>query len=302
MGASKENKRRREERIRSLLDRPPEAYGRPPAGTVADNRRTEPAEPGKTTAGQGIRAAEPDPEIEWKRKSREWLHAVHGGEREGTRDDEYPSGRMPGSGRQSTGFLRRLVLSAVLFGAVWGLFRLDMPWAEPARAFVIAALTEEMDTAAVAAWYRDTFAGAPSFIPSFGTAGTESRSVDGTVRLPVVAPVPGGSVVRSFAETLNGVEIYGAADSAVRAMETGRVSRVSADGAGGVRVVIRHADKVESIYGKLFEATVQEGDWVEAGDRIGTLGREKDGAFGLLFFSVQVDGKVVDPTDVVPLD
>ncbi|EXX91362.1 M23 family metallopeptidase, partial [Paenibacillus darwinianus] len=253
MGSGNENKRRREERIRMLLDRSRQTFGRAPSGPPAEPRGIGSAEPHKY-------AAEPDPEIEWKRKSKEWLREINGADSLGTSQtshDRSPLDRMPSGSRMLTGLLRRFALSALVFGAVWVLFRLDMPGAGPARAFVVAALTEEMDTAAVATWYRDAFAGAPSFIPSFGTEGTESRRADGTVRIPIVAPVQGGSIVRSFAETLNGVEIYGAAGTAVAAMETGRVSGVFIEGPGAVRVVIRHADKVESVYGKLAEAAVQ---------------------------------------------
>jgi|CeladaMinimDraft_18_1061708.scaffolds.fasta_scaffold03490_1 stage IV sporulation protein FA len=246
--------------------------------------------PGRRTESR----AERDPETEWKRRSREWLAAS---------DESRAPGMFDGDEPRRGGLLRSLLarcaVSAALFLAVWGLFRLDEPWAAAPQRLIAQALTEDMDTRAAAEWYRRTFAGSPAFLPIFGQE--EDRTEDGP-GIPVVAPVASGEVVRPFAETLAGVEIAGESGAVVTAAETGRVTHVTGGEEEGYSVVIRHAGKRMTVYGRLGTVFVEPDDWVEAGDRIGALPETKDGSRSLLYFAVRVDGRYVDPADVVPLD
>jgi len=290
-------KRRRAERIRAILEG---NLNEPAAGGV----RHEKAKPAQTPpaggAAEAPRAAhvrddreERDPETEWKRRSREWLAEA---------DADRASGRSGGDHPRSgllRGLLARTAASAALFAAVWGLFQSDEPWASAPQRLIAQALTEDMDTRAAAEWYRRTFAGSPAFIPIFRQE--EDRAEDGP-GLPVVAPVASGEVVRSFAETLAGIEIAVSPGATVTAAETGRVTHVTGGGAEGYSVVIRHAGGRMTVYGRLGRVDVEPDDWVEAGDRIGALPVPKDGSRSLLYFAVRIDGRYVDPADVVPLD
>ena len=239
--------------------------------------------------------AERDPETEWKQRSREWLAASGRDRAPGLFGGEEPRQR----GGMIRSLLVRLAVSGVLFAAVWGLFQLDEPWASAPQRLIAQALTEDMDTRAAAEWYQRTFAGSPAFIPIFGQ---EEERMDGGPGLPVVAPVASGEVVRSFAETLAGIEIAGEPGSVVTAAETGRVTHVTGGENEGYSVVIRHAGKRMTVYGRMKSVFVAPDDWVEAGDRIGVLPETEDGSRSLLYFAVRVDGKYVDPADVVPLD
>ncbi|MGU3473015.1 peptidoglycan DD-metalloendopeptidase family protein [Paenibacillus sp. D51F] len=263
--------------------------------------------------------SEKDPELEWKRSANPWqrLEEASGSLSAPFRKQE---GRTPSSGRRSgsggsrsgsggtSGFRRelqvKLLLSAVLFGAVWGLFQLSGGAARQGQALVTEALTEQMDFTRLAGWYNQVFAGAPSFIPGFGIRdGEQTASVGGTVKPETVSPLEGGAVVKTFAESLGGVEMAGQAGGAVRAAEQGRVQVVSADDAKGPTIVIQHADGRTTYYGQLGEAGVQVNDWVTAGQVIGKMGSAAaDGSLPLLYFAVKDNDRYVDPAEVVPLD
>jgi Membrane-bound metallopeptidase len=296
-------KRRRAERIRAILEanrseadaagnRPASAEpeGIPVHGGISGGRAAAP----RPAAAPNDRA-ERDPETEWKQRSREWLAASGRGRASGLFDGEEP---QRGGGLLRS-LLARSAVAAVMFAAVWGLFQLDEPWASAPQRLIAQALTEDLDTQAAAEWYRKTFAGSPAFIPIFGQ---EEGRTDGGPGLPVVAPVASGEVVRTFAETLSGIEIAGEPGAVVTAAETGRVTHVAGGESEGYSVVIRHAGNRMTVYGRMKSVFVEPDDWVEAGDRIGALPETDDGSRSLLYFAVRVDGKYVDPADVVPLD
>lgn len=295
-------KRRREERIRAILE------ANRTAADAAGGRSASIEPDGVPVSGGAavdrVPASRPerfrddreerDPETEWKRRSREWLAAADPGRASGL-----SGGDEPRRGGMLRSLLGRTAAAAVLFGAVWGLFQVDEPWASAPQRLIAQALTEDMDTRAAAEWYRKTFAGSPAFIPIFGQ---EKDRTNGGPGLPVVRPVMSGEVVRPFAETLAGIEIAGESGAVVTAAETGRVTHVTGGGDDGYSVVIRHAGRRMTVYGRLESVFVAPDDWVEAGDRIGVLPETEDGSRSLLYFAVRIDGKYVDPADVVPLD
>lgn len=205
------------------------------------------------------------------------------------------------------GLFVQTVIAAALFAIVFFLFKTDNPIAKRSQAFVTTALTEKMDFQGAEELYKKWFAGAPSFIPFFGRENDEdSRLTTGTVELPVVSPLTKGSVVRSFAQTLSGVEISGSPEQPVLAAETGRVTLVSQDGENGETVVVQHAGGRSTVYGHLGSAIVAVDDWVEVGKTIGKLPAastaDADRGQSLLYFAVKENGRYVDPADVVPLD
>ncbi|WP_337099533.1 M23 family metallopeptidase [Paenibacillus sp. YIM B09110] len=199
-------------------------------------------------------------------------------------------------------FMWKLAIAVLLFGGVWAMFGNDSEWSLKGQAIVKNALTEEIDFAAAAAWYKETFAGAPSFIPIFEDNKGEAIGADGSVKLPVVAPLVSGALVRTFAETLNGVELAGASEETVVAVETGQVIVITDGDDKGASIVIQHANKRVSVYGKLGEMEVKVDDWVEAGDPIGKLLKASDTEPSLLYFAVMENDKYVDPLDVIPFD
>jgi septal ring factor EnvC (AmiA/AmiB activator) len=100
--------------------------------------------------------------------------------------------------------------------------------------------------------------------------------------------VNGGDTLR------NGIELSLAEGGPVTAVHDGVVSYAAPFTGYGNLVIVEHGEGAHSLYGHLAGASVNKGDKVTAGDRIGLSGRNPAGnpAF---YFELRVDGKPVDP-------
>ncbi|MDQ6418623.1 M23 family metallopeptidase [Paenibacillus sp. LHD-117] len=313
MGLRDDVKHRRHEKIKTLLE---EFAAKQEAGRIKEARedahlvfpvaqsdrvmreeRNEP--PGDYS---------PDPELAWKRNPNPWS----------AWSEESREGNMPRSFVRQTrtyedsvlpprsGWTRfrkdlqwKAVVALLLFGGVYGMFQYHADWSQKGQQLVKQALTDEFDFAAAAVWYKEVFAGAPSFIPMFQGDPSDALGVDGGVKGTVVVPIQEASLIRTFAELLNGVELAGASEAPVAAAETGRVIVVTKERDS---VLIQHANNRVTVYGKLGGATVSVNDWVEAGDPIGKLQKAADGGQSLLYFAVKQDDRYMDPLDVITID
>lgn len=331
MGVRNDVKLRRQEKIRSLLhqyreqsnpemDDPQPRRGWPNGSAPADVGDVEEQDIWRSmpdrVAGQtekaGVKPLAPvnqtqDPELAWKKNPNPWASWDNGnpsssGARSYVKSQHTDDFEPPGGGGWSSlrkEFAWKLVLSAALFGGIWMMFELDHPLAKQGQHFVTEAMTDEMNFDAVALWYKDVFAGAPSFIPIFEERNGGTAFVDGEPNTPIVAPIEDAAVVRTFAELLNGIELAGSSAAPVVAAETGRVIQVTEKGDS---ILIQHANDRITIYGKLATASVAVNDWVEAGQPIGSLQAAADGEQSFLLFSIKQNDRYVDPLDVIPLD
>ena len=119
-----------------------------------------------------------------------------------------------------------------------------------------------------------------------------------------------GEILRRFGpvgmgERNNGVNIGAAQGAEVRAAAAGRVGYVGDDLAGqGLTVLIVHRDGWRSVYGHLGSAVVRDGDDVQAGQAIGTVGTTAgDGRPSIHFETWRMRGDeptAVDPLSVLP--
>lgn len=78
---------------------------------------------------------------------------------------------------------------------------------------------------------------------------------------------------------------YGAGE--VRASAPGEVMSVSSDAVGKGVVRIRHASGMETLYGNLVQVSVEEGEWLEIGAKIG--------AAKALQYELRGEGRPMDP-------
>ncbi len=119
-----------------------------------------------------------------------------------------------------------------------------------------------------------------------------------------------GEILRRFGpvgmgERNNGVNIGAAQGSEVRASAAGRVGYVGDDLAGqGLTVLIVHRDGWRSVYGHLGSTTVRDGDDVQAGQVLGTVGTTAgDGQPSIHFETWRMRGDeptAIDPLSVLP--
>lgn len=229
-----------------------------------------------------------DPEEWWKQRMKR-------------RDDaEEPPGGSA-FGRLIRSLAMRTLWALVLFGAVWGWLRLELPGGDTMRKWLSVALHEDMDVEAVRAWYEATFAGSPAFLPLF-----RDKTPDGAEAVwggsATVPPVE-GRLVETFGQNGNGVRFAAPAASSVRAVYAGLVMQVVRNEDGASTILIRHPNHVITVYGQVDTPTVRANDWVEAGQTIGRLAADADGeAEAFLDFAVRQNGRTLDPAAVIPLD
>lgn len=270
-----------------------------------------------------------DPEKAWKIREKELLRWYEEGDRyRGASGRSGDSGRSypgspggpgsPGYGGPTPpayvtgpaggrGFGRTMAvqtLAAVLvFAAVVGVSRIDTPWAAEAKRQIRTVLTEDMNFEQAAAWYGRTFEGAPSLLPAFGVK---------TGATKVHAPVPAsrfiqpvkGQAKEEFKASGQGIWIDTKPDAHVAAMDDGRIEYAGDRTDTGYTLVIQHADGYLVTYGGLKPFKWEAGDWVKAGDVIGSAGaneKTEEGS-GSVFLAVMKDQRYIDPLDVVTLD
>ncbi|MBQ8686993.1 MAG: M23 family metallopeptidase [Ruminococcus sp.] len=119
----------------------------------------------------------------------------------------------------------------------------------------------------------------------------------------VMQPFSNGELVKSETtgtwQTHNGADIAGEEGAAVCAIDNGTVAEVTKDPLWGICVSIDHGNGVVSRYcGLSASLSVQNGDTVESGQTIGTVGNTADMESkqeSHLHFEVQKNGVYVDP-------
>lgn len=109
---------------------------------------------------------------------------------------------------------------------------------------------------------------------------------------PVEPACPGGHFH-------SGIDLAAPAGTPVRTPDGG-VARVGEGGPCGLHVLIRHGSGIETLYCHLSEATVADGQPVEAGQRIGSVGASGFATGPHLHFEVHRDGRAVDPATWLP--
>lgn len=106
-----------------------------------------------------------DPEYVWKLKNKQWQREQRAAEF-GAKTSELETGNWLSlfTGRY---VMMQLLIAALLFLLLWGLFQTDKPWAQKSQLFVERTLTEPFEFEVIARWYQQYFQGTPSFIPAF---------------------------------------------------------------------------------------------------------------------------------------
>ena len=94
--------------------------------------------------------------------------------------------------------------------------------------------------------------------------------------------------------TRNGIEMSLAEGRPVTAVHDGVVSYAAPFTGYGNLVIVEHGEGGHSLYGHLAGASVNKGDKVDGGSRIGLSGRNPAGN-PALYFELRIDGKPVDP-------
>lgn len=112
-----------------------------------------------------------------------------------------------------------------------------------------------------------------------------------------------GRVIRLFHADSNlakGIDISAARGTDIRTAAAGKVVYAGSGIIGyGKLIIIKNSEQFLSAYADNDQMLVKEGDVVQAGDRIATMGLGRDG-HPLLHFEIRRNGKPVDPLQYLP--
>ena len=184
---------------------------------------------------------------------------------------------------QGDKLLRNSAIACALLLGILALGNLRQPWAEKASESIERAMTMHInldDSIGELTFVRQIMPeSALVFLNVSGGAGM-TRPCDGAVVHP-------WSAMQPWLVFEDGVRPVCAADS-------GTVTAVSALSGGNQGILIDHGDGMESLYANLSEVTVQSGDRIARGQRLGAC---ENG----LYFELRQGGESVDPTGALGL-
>jgi septal ring factor EnvC (AmiA/AmiB activator) len=127
--------------------------------------------------------------------------------------------------------------------------------------------------------------------------GTSFKALRGSLELPAEAKV----IVRYGSQRKignlrwKGVMLAGKLGSDIHAVYAGRVVYADWMRGFGLLLIIDHGDSYLSLYGQNESLLVEEGDWVETGQTIATMGKSGGSSRPSLYFEVRYKGKPQNP-------
>ncbi|HBE93368.1 MAG TPA: hypothetical protein DDW55_12940 [Gammaproteobacteria bacterium] len=123
------------------------------------------------------------------------------------------------------------------------------------------------------------------------------RDHRGKLSLPVKARISESFGSRRKIGNLRwqGILLHGKSGSKINAVYNGRVVYADWMRGFGLLLIIDHGDGYMSLYGHNESVLVEEGDWVESGQAISTMGMSGGGTRPGLYFEIRHKGKPQDP-------
>jgi stage IV sporulation protein FA len=295
---------RRQERMRQITER-----GQEPRQPLRYELREEP-QPTELRNRKAVMLEEDhrlqDPEYAWKhrdslRSLNSWSVRPDSGDDELSEPGPYRWMKPP----TMRSIRSKVLISGILFGLIWSMFKLSSPWAEEGQRYITEAMTKDMNFAAVQAWYSTVFSGAPSMLPAFRGAQPlpEVERVSSELNAHFLPPVA-GKIMEPFNNTVQVVRIVAEPNASVSAIAAGRVieSVSSVEPGGGSMIRIQHNQGYETLYSGVAGTKLQKNDWVQRGERLGAVVSTPGSSKGVLTFAIQKDDRYINPADVIPFD
>jgi murein DD-endopeptidase MepM/ murein hydrolase activator NlpD len=98
----------------------------------------------------------------------------------------------------------------------------------------------------------------------------------------------------------SGLDLAAPEGTAIRAAAAGRAKVLWNPGGYGLYLVVDHGGGIQTLYGHLSAAQVQDGDTVQGGQQIARMGSTGLSTGPHLHFEVRRSGRPVDPTPYLP--
>ncbi|MDP9151749.1 MAG: peptidoglycan DD-metalloendopeptidase family protein [Myxococcota bacterium] len=163
----------------------------------------------------------------------------------------------------------------------------------------VAIQDEQRRQAAFDKAFQTSTGAAAEYVPVYGGGGLDPVTTAGgfaTARGRLLFPLAGRADVhpahREGTDGL-GLEIRAAVGTPVRAVFGGRIAFADRYGPYGRIVIVDHGDHYYTVSGDLDAIEVKIGQEVDAGDRIGTVGDDGQGA--MLYFEVRHGSRTIPP-------
>jgi septal ring factor EnvC (AmiA/AmiB activator) len=136
------------------------------------------------------------------------------------------------------------------------------------------------------------------------TTGNGFKSLEKKLNWPLKGKVVknfGKEKIKDFATqvTNNGITIETTINNEVRSVLSGKVAHVGQMTGLGNFVLVDHGQRDFSLYAKLSESTVEIGQEIEEGDKVGNVGMSPSGTSGLLYFELRRAGKAINPLSLL---
>lgn len=189
-------------------------------------------------------------------------------------------------------FFYQLFGAIALFILSFVLVRGEVDLFEKPEQLLRLALEENFPFATVYHLYVEHLGKPLSLVPQTETA---SPIVDHSQALPLM-----GEVVESFSTNGRGIQIMPTSESYVRSFDKGIVVFAGSRSDTDKTVVIQHADRSETTYGKLSTIDVHLYELVDVNEVIGSLDPEE--VEETLYFSIEQTTGYVDPVKVINVD
>jgi stage IV sporulation protein FA len=196
----------------------------------------------------------------------------------------------------------KVIISIILFAAIWGMFQLKEPWALKGQNIVRTTFTKEIPFDAIAAWYQSNFSGAPSFIPSFHLpGGQDAAKVNAPGIKSFFTPVH-GKLLMPFSAQHQAVTLQTQVNALISAIDTGRVIFAGVREESGNTLVIQHAGGYQSTYGMLQQLKWAKNDWIKAGEVVGIASAQQAQTKGIVYLALMKDTEYLNPLDVISFE
>lgn len=98
----------------------------------------------------------------------------------------------------------------------------------------------------------------------------------------------------------NGVDLASPKDSKIYAIMAGKVVEAGYSNSNGYYLEIEHTDNTKSFYAHCEKLLVEKGDKVKKGETVAQVGSTGESTGYHLHFSFLMDGKYVNPMDIIP--
>lgn len=187
----------------------------------------------------------------------------------------------------STKIVWQIIGAGLLVVAALVTSRSSLPMAQNLKSWAQSAIHQDMNVAAIPAWYKTHFGQG-----SLAANGNPVVSTTAPAIEPFQFPVQDGKVINDYqAQIYPAVLLRAPANSPVKAVMTGTVTTVDKNDLYGQFIIVDHGTMGKTLYGKLGSVKIEKGAVVKTGETVGTVAKDSQG----LYFAYIKGDQFVNP-------